>query len=248
MRTLVITTFPLVAMILISGCGSSAKKTEAPPEPPKPPVVDTIAEFKKRCGDPVIFPLSKECEQLAGDRGPQLRRESDLILAMWRVCALTPGSAETIRQEIVARGGSRSEVGQRMIGEMERTEQHSDSPCVAADLRDLDCVAGNSDACAKSRDADPGCVAWTNDEDTQLHLKCIARVIKDPVCASSNNSANESAASDNESVASDSEAQAADCQRMEKSCLHTLDECANAHDALQSLTKPPTPQPSQPQQ
>jgi hypothetical protein len=241
MRTAFITTFPLLAMILISGCGSSAKQTEAPAENPKAAAVDARAEFQKRCGDPVRFPLSKECEQLAGDRGATLRQQSDLTVAIWRACALIPSSAETIRQEIVARGGSRSEVGQRMIGEMERTEQHSDSPCVAADLRDLDCVAGNSDACARVRDADPGCVAWINDQDTQSRIKCIARVIQDPACASSNDSASGNSASD-------SDADVEDCHRRENVCLHTFDECANAKDALQSFIKQSASREAQQQQ
>jgi hypothetical protein len=229
-------------MIAVSGCGSSSDKraaAAAAAQKASVPAIDLRAEFKKRCGDPVRFPISDECVQLAGDQGPTLKRQSELTIAVWRACSLTPSSAETIRQELVAKGGAKSPVGQKLIGEMERTEQHSDSPCVAADLRDLDCVAGNSDACANARDSDPACVAWQNDGNTQSRLHCIDRAVHDSACIvkTSDDAANS---------VSDSDAQAEDCRRIEKACLHTFDECSNAKDALDQFLKPPGNQPSQP--
>ena len=245
MRAASITSLLLVATIAFSGCGSSSDKREAAAaaaQKASVPTIDARAEFKKRCGDPVRFPITDECVQLAGDQGSSLKLQSELTTAVWRACSLTPSSAETIRQELVAKGGARSPVGQKMIGEMERTEQHSDSPCVAADLRDLDCVAGNSDACANARDSDPACVAWQNDGDTQSRLHCINRAVHDSACiakAPKESSDDDDSASANS--VSDSDARAEDCRRIEKACLHTFDECANAKDALGLFLKPGKP-------
>ena len=183
MRAALISSFLVVSIVSIFGCASSSKKAEgAQAQATQKAVLDQRAEFKKRCGDPAHFPISEACVRLAGDRGPSLRHESDLTVAVWRACSLTPSSAETIRQELAAKGGVKTAVGQKMIGEMERTEQHSDSPCVVADLRDLDCVAGNSEACENARNADPACTAWLNDGDTQLRLHCIDRAVHYPAC------------------------------------------------------------------
>jgi hypothetical protein len=242
MRAASITSLLLVSMLAVSGCGSSSDKREAAAaaaQKASVPAIDLRAEFKKRCGDPVRFPISDECVQLAGDQGPTLKRQSELTIAVWRACSLTPSSAETIRQELVAKGGAKSPVGQKLIGEMERTEQHSDSPCVAADLRDLDCVAGNSDACSNARDSDPACVAWLNDGDTQSRLNCIDRAVHDSACVAKT-------PDDATNSVSQTDAQAEDCRRIEKACLHTFDECANAKDALDQFLKPPGNQPSQP--
>jgi hypothetical protein len=250
MRAASITFLLLVSAIAFCGCGSSSGKNEvvAAAQNPSVTAIDARAEFKRRCGDPVRFPITDECVQLAGDQGSTLKRLSELSAAVWRACSLTPSSAETIRQELVAKGGAKSPIGQKLIGEMERTEQHSDSPCVAADLRDLDCVAGNSDACSNSRDSDPACVAWTNDGDTQSRLNCINRAVHDSACIAeaSDNSGNGDATAANS--ISDSEAQAEDCRRIEKACLHTFDECSNAKDALDQFLKPadkPSPPPAQ---
>ena len=157
---------------------------------------------------------------------------------MWRACALTPASAETIRQEVTARGNAKPAIGQQMIGEMERTEEHSDSPCVAADLRDLDCVAGNSEACQTARQNDSGCVAWQSDADTQERLHCIDRAVHDPECMATQSAESAPKAIHAASSFSDTEAQADDCRRKENACLHTFDECANAKDALQNFLGP----------
>jgi hypothetical protein len=250
-RAAVTTSFLLASMAVISGCGSSVKKAEhqaAQEQSSQKAAVEQRANFKKRCGDPLQFPVSDECARLAGSDGPALRRQSDLTMAVWRACALTPSSAETIRQDLVAKGAAKSTVGQKMIGEMERTEQHSDSPCVVADLRDLDCVGGNSEACESARNADPACVAWMNDNDTQARLRCINRAVHDQVCMAkapdSDNGENAAGAS----YFSDSQVQAEDCVRMEKSCLHSFDECSNAKDALALFLKPQTTAPSRPAQ
>ena len=244
MRATLIVSSLLVSILIVPGCGSSNKldvktseKTENQAAPPQ------RADFKKRCGEPVRFPISDECGQLAGNAGPRLRRQSDLTVAVWRACAMIPSSAETIRQEAIARGDAKTEVGQKMIGEMERTEQHSDSPCVVADLRDLDCVAGNSDACETARNSDPGCTAWFNDNDTQQRLHCIDRAVHDPACMATQQaeSSDQPAAQLDSGAAnalSDAHAQAEDCRRMEDACLHSFDECANARDALQSFLNP----------
>jgi len=230
MRAALITSFLLVAIVVLSGCGSSSKKPEGDAVRPQ-----GNADFKKRCGEPVHFPISDECVRMAGDDGARLRRQSDLTVAVWRACALTPTSAETIRQEAIARGNAKTPVGRKMIGEMERTEQHSDSPCVAADLRDLDCVAGNSDACENARQSDPGCIAWQGDNDTQTRLHCIDRAVHDPECIATQQAQSSNVAS---SAISDAQAQADDCRRIENACLHTFDECANAKDALELFLKP----------
>ena len=176
---------------------------------------------------------------LAGDEGPQLRRRSDLTVAVWRNCALIPSSAESIRQDLIAKGGAKTPVGQKMIGEMERTEEHSDSPCVAADLRDLDCVAGNSEACETARNGDPACVAWLNDNDTQQRLRCIDRAVHDQACMAkqpaSDDDSDQNGYSGAANYFSDAPAQAEDCRRIESACLHTFDECANAKDALDAF-------------
>ncbi len=242
MRATLTTSILLVSILAICGCGSSAKKAEeeaAQKQAAQKAVLDKRADFAKRCGDPVYFPISDECVTLAGDEGPGLRRQSDLTVAVWRACALTPSSAETIRQELVAKGSAKTPVGQKMIGEMERTEQHSDSPCVVADLRDLDCVAGNSEACASARNSDPSCTAWMDDNDTQARLKCIGRAVRDPSCMAK--PPQEGAAS----YFSDSPAEAEDCRRIEDACLHTFDECANAKDALELFLHPRKTAPSQ---
>lgn len=234
MRAALITSLLLVSIVAIFGCGSSSRKAEAQAaqaQAAQSATSERRAEFKKRCGDPVHFPISDECVRLAGDRGPSLRRESDLTVAMWRACALIPSSAETIRQDLVAKGTAKTSIGQKMIGEMERTEQHSDSPCVAADLRDLDCVAGNSEACEAARSSDPACMAWLNDNDTQARLHCIDRAGHNPACMAKPLEAGAT------SYFSDSQAQAEDCRRIEKACLHTFDECANAKDALEAFLK-----------
>jgi hypothetical protein len=233
MRAIPAISILLVSMVVLSGCGSASKKAAAEP----PQALQTApdqAYFKKRCGDPIRFPISDQCVQLAGADGSRLRRQSDLMMATWRACALTPTSAETIRQEVTARGQAKTQIGQQMIGEMERTEQHSDSPCVAADLRDLDCVAGNSDACETARQNDSACAAWQSDADTQERLHCIARAVQDPACLATQQV---QAGQEDSSGAdlSDARAQADDCRRMENACLHTFDECANAKDALQSF-------------
>ena len=241
MRAALTTTFLLVSMVAISGCGSSAKKAEEAAHA-QATANDQRADFKKRCGDPIHFPISDECVHLAGSDGPSLRHQSDLTVAIWRACALTPSSAETIRQELVARGDARTAVGQKMIGEMERTEQHSDSPCVVADLRDLNCVAGNSEACESARNSDPSCSAWLSDVDTQLRLQCLDKAVHYPACIAQ--PPPEGAAD----YFSDSQAQADDCRRIERACLHTFDECANAKDALELFLHPlktATPQAAQ---
>ncbi len=251
MRAALITSFLLVSILAIfsivgiSGCGSSSKKAQAQAaqaQAAQKAALDQRAEFKKRCGDPVRFPISDECVRLAGDRGLSLRHESDLTVAVWRACALTPSSAETIRQELAAKGSAKTAVGQKMIGEMERTEQHSDSPCVVADPHDLDCVAGNSEACENARNTDPACTAWLNDGDTQLRLHCIDRAVHYPACMAKQPA--EGAAD----YFSDSQAQAEDCRRIEKACLHTFDECANAKDALESFLKSQKSEPRRPAQ
>jgi hypothetical protein len=253
MRAALITSFLFISTVAVFGCGSSSGKAEAQAaqaQAAQTAASERRAESKKRCGDPVHFPISEECVQLAGDRGASLRRESDLTVAVWRACALIPSSAETIRQELAAKGSATTAIGQKMIGEMERTEQHSDSPCVVADLRDLDCVAGNSEACDSARNADPSCVAWMNDNDTQARLHCIDRAVHDPACMAEPPAA-DSADDDDSSSAnyfSDSPAQAEDCRRIEKACLHTFDECANAKDALELFLKPQKTATSRPAQ
>jgi len=182
------------------------------------------------------MPISDACVQLAGDEGPQLKRRSDLTVAVWRNCALIPSSAETIRQELVAKGGAKTSVGQKMIGEMERTEQHSDSPCVAADLRDLDCVAGNAEACENARNSDPACIAWLNDSDTQQRLHCLSRAVHDQSCM-----AQQSGAGEAPSYFSDAPREAEDCRHIEEACLHTFDECSSAKDALDNFLKSQKP-------
>jgi hypothetical protein len=230
MRAAPLTSFLLALAILLTGCGSSAKKAEEAAHA-QAAANEQRVEFNKRCGDPVRFPIGDECTRLAGSDGPSLRRQSDLTVAVWRACSLIPSSAETIRQELVAKGSAQSAVGQQMIGEMERTEQHSDSPCVLADLRNLDCVAGSSEACTNARNADPSCVAWMDDSDTQSRLRCIERAVRDPSCTAK--PPEEGAAN----YFSDSPAQAEDCRRIEKACLHSFDECANAKDALTLFLK-----------
>jgi hypothetical protein len=245
MRAALITSFLLVSMFLLSGCVSSSKKAEAEASQPQAALAQRT-DFKKRCGDPLRFPVSDECVQLAGNAGPQLRRQSDLTVTMWRTCAMLPSSAETIRQEAIARGDAKTEVGQKMIGEMERTEQHSDSPCVAADLRDLDCVAGSSDACESARTNDAACTAWLNDNDTQQRVRCLDRAVHDPACIATQQA--ESSDHDDSPAASaisDTQAQAEDCRRMENACLHSFDECANAKDALQNFLNPQKSAPAQ---
>ncbi len=230
---LLVTIIGIVAAAGISACGSSANKAEAEAAQARSVAANEkrAADFKKRCGDPVHFPISDDCVRLADERGPALRRQSDLTVAVWRDCALTPSSAETIRQELVAKGSAKTSVGQKMIGEMERTEQHSDSPCVVADLRDLDCVAGNAEACQSARNADPSCVAWLNDNDTQARLHCIDRAVHDSACTAKPPPAGAAI------YFSDSQKEAEDCRRIEKACLHTFDECSNAKDALESFLK-----------
>ena len=237
-----LTSMLLVSIFLLTSCGPSAKKAAedaAQAQAAQNAAAQQRAQFEKRCGNPVRFPISDECVRMAGDRGASLRRQSDLTVAVWRACALTPSSAETIRQDLVAKGSAKTTIGQKMIGEMERTEQHSDSPCVAADLRDLDCVAGNPEACESARNADPSCVAWLNDNDTQGRIHCIDRAVHAQSCMAK---APEDATA---SYFSDSQAQAEDCRRIEKACLHTLDECANAKNLLEAfikeLQKPPHP-------
>jgi len=240
---LLVSILAIFSIVGISGCGSSAKKAEAAQaQAAQKSAIEQRAEFKKRCGDPVHFPISDECVRLAGDRGPSLRHESDLTVAVWRACSLTPSSAETIRQELAAKGSAKTAVGQKMIGEMERTEQHSDSPCVVADLRDLDCVVSNSEACENARNADPACTAWLNDVDTQLRLHCIDRAVHYPACMA------KPPAEGADDYFSDSQAQAEDCRRIEKACLHSFDECANAKDALESFLKSRKSEPRRPAQ
>jgi hypothetical protein len=240
MRAVLTSFFVLVAIVVFSGCGTSSKKPEADAAQTQK-TAQIAADFKKRCGDPVHIPISDECVRMAGDGGLRLRRQSDLTVAMWRACALTPSSAETIRREAIARGDAKTQVGQKMIGEMERTEQHSDSPCVTADFHDLDCVAGNSDACETARNGDPGCAAWQGDADTQARLRCIDRAVHDPACLATQQALSSDAAS---SSIADAQAQAEDCRRMENACLHTFDECANAEDALASFLRPQKSAPS----
>ena len=223
-----------ILIFVLTGCGSSAKKAADEAEQAqaaKNAATQQRAQFEKRCGDPVRFPISDECVRMAGDRGTSLKKQSDLTVAVWRACALTPSSAETIRQDLIAKGSAKTTIGQKMIGEMERTEQHSDSPCVVADLHDLDCVAGNSEACESARNADPSCVAWLNDNDTQARIHCISRAVHDQSCMAK---APEAASM---GYFSDSQAQAEDCRRIEKACLHTLDECANAKTTLDTFMK-----------
>jgi len=248
---------PLPSLLLVAamvtfatyGCGSSSKKAEAEAahqQAAQQAALAQRAEFQKRCGDPIRFPISDECVRMAGDAGPELRRRSELTMAVWRSCALIPSSAESIRQELIAKGTAKTPIGQKMIGEMERTEQHSDSPCVMADLRDLDCVAGNAEACETARNNDPACVAWLNDQDTQERLHCIDRAVHDQACMA------KPPASDDDSEAanalSDAHAEEEDCRRMETACLHTFDECANAKDALERTLKPQKSRPSQAKQ
>jgi hypothetical protein len=235
----------LGSMLVFSGCGAASKKAAAEPVQAQQTAPDQHADFKKRCGDPIRLPINDECVQLGGADGVRLRRQSDLTMAMWRACALTPTSAETIRQQVTARGEAKTPIGQQMIGEMERTEQHSDSPCVAADLRDLDCVAGNSDACETARQNDSGCSAWQSDNDTQERLHCIDRAVHDPAClATQQAQAGQGDSSDAD--LSDTHAQADDCRRMENACLHTFDECSNAKDALQNFLNPQKSAPPRP--
>ena len=234
MRAALTTSFLLVSMLLLSGCGSSSQKAEADASQAQAAVAQR-ADFKKCCGDPIRFPISDECLRLAGNDGPRLRRQNDLTVAMWRACAMLPSSAETIRQEAIARGDAKTEVGQKLIGEMERTEQHSDSPCVAADLRDLDCVAGNAEACENARNSDPGCTAWLSDNDTQQRLHCLSRAVHDQSCLAKQP---EGAAA---RYFSDAPREAEDCRRVESACLHTFDECSTAKDALEHFLKPPKP-------
>jgi len=239
--TLTTAVFLLVSTFLFSGCGSSAQNTEAQTSQ-SPAVLQQRADFTKRCGDPVRFPIGDQCVALAGADGARLRRESDLTLAMWRACAMLPTSAETIRREALARGDAQTEVGRKMIGEMERTEQHSDSPCVAADLRDLDCVAGNSDACETARNSDSGCVAWLNDGDTQERLRCLDRAVHDPACMSTQQAESAPTPPGQDLGAADAlsdvRAEAEDCRRMENACLPTFDECSRAKDALEAFLHP----------
>ena len=239
----------LVAVIATCGCGSSSGKSEAEAahqQASQQAALAQRAEFQKRCGNPIRIPTSDECVRMAGNDGPELRRRSDLTMAVWRSCALIPSSAESIRQELIAKGGARTAIGQKMIGEMERTEQHSDSPCVMADLRDLDCVAGSAEACETARNNDPACTGWLNDQDTQARLRCIDRAVHDQACAA------KPAPDDDESHASsafsDAPAEAEDCRRMETACLHTFDECGNAKDALDRFLKQQKPSPPQAKQ
>jgi hypothetical protein len=237
MRAVLTTSLRLFAIAVflsnaISGCGSSEKKAEEAAHL-QAAAGQRRADFAKICGDPIRFPVSDQCVRLAGDQAPSLRRQSDLTAAVWRACSLTPSSAETIRQQLVAKGSAQTPVGQKMIGEMERTEQHSDSPCVAADLRDLDCVAGNSASCETARKSDSACTAWLADSDTQSRLRCIERAVHDQACMAK-------AAPDDSAAAnyfSDSPAQAEDCRHIQDACLHSFDECANAQDALERFLK-----------
>jgi hypothetical protein len=234
----------LVTMIATYGCGSSSKSAAAKAahqQAAQQAALAQRAEFQKRCGNPVRFPVSDECVRMAGNEGPELRRRSDLTMAVWRSCALTPSSAESIRRELIAKGGARTPIGQEMIGEMERTEQHSDSPCVMADLHDLDCVAGNAEACETARTNDPACVAWLNDPDTQERLRCIDRAVHDQACMAKPPA--DDGDSDAANALSDAPAEEEDCRRMQTACLHTFDECANAKDALERFLKPQKPSP-----
>jgi hypothetical protein len=233
----------LVATIVMSatwGCGSSSKNAvaEERQQAAEQGALAQRAEFQKRCGNPVRFPISDECVRMAGDQGPELRRRSDLTMAVWRSCALTPSSAESIRQELIAKGTAKTPIGQKMIGEMERTEQHSDSPCVMADLHDLDCVAGSAEACETARNNDPACVAWLNDQDTQERLHCIDRAVHDQACMAKAPASDNDVDSGAANAFSDAPEEEEDCRRMETACLHTFDECANAKDALQRALKP----------
>jgi hypothetical protein len=238
---LLVSIVAISSMIGISGCGVFARKAQtqdAKAQTEQQATAVRHAQFKKQCGDPVRFPITDQCVRLAGDQGPSLKRQSDMIVAVWRACALTPSSAESIRQELTAKGSAKSPVGQKLIGEMERTEQHSDSPCVVADLSDLDCVAGNSETCESARNSNPECVAWLNDNDTQTRIHCIDRALHSPACvASAATQDSEQGGSGAASYFSDSRAQAEDCRRIEKACLHSFDECANAKDALEAFLK-----------
>ena len=234
MRAARITSFLLVLLVALSACGSSKDKAEEQAQQQAAELkaaAEAQQRFRKVCGNPIHFPVSQQCVAMAGANGAALRRESDLTVALWRACSLTPTSAETIRQEITARGGGNNQVSQQIIVGMERAEQNSDSPCVRADLRDLDCVAGNGDACAHARSSDPECTAWMNDYDTQARIKCLQRAVTDSACASRQTSATSTG------YLSDSQAREEDCRKMENACLHTFDECAHAKTALGQFVK-----------
>ena len=226
----------LAASILtICACGSSSNdEQEKPAEQPNPVAVqERAAELKKMrdeaCGNPVRFPVTQRCIDLSGDDGPALKRENDLRIAVWRNCALTPASAEAIRRETIARGTAKSEMGRQIIREMERTEKDSDSPCVRADMRNPDCVAGDMNACARARANDKACLAWFRDPDTQKRIDCLNRIERNSVCAQA---ASAESARGSGGYLSDAQQLANDCARAQNSCLHTFDECADAKSAL----------------
>lgn len=248
MRAALITSFLLVSIVALSACGSSKHKAEEQARQQaaeQKAAADAEQRFRKLCGDPIRFPISQQCIAMAGPRGPMLRRQSDLTVALWRACSLTPTSAETIRQEVTARGGANTPVSQQLISGMERAEQNSDSPCVRADLRDLDCVAGNGDACAHARSSDPECAAWMNDPDTQARIQCLQRAVTNSACANRQQAAGYLGAeiggggsqAASSGFFSDSQAREEDCRKIENACLHTYDECAQAKAALNLFIK-----------
>jgi hypothetical protein len=246
MRAALLTSFLLVSFVALSACGSSKDKAEEQARQQaeeQKAAAEAQQKFNQFCGNPVRFPVSQKCVEVAGPQGAMLRRQSDLTVALWRACSLTPASAETIRQEITARGGANNTVSQQIISGMERAEQNSDSPCVRADLRDLDCVAGNGDACAHARSSDPECAAWMSDPDTQARIKCLQHAVVNSACsqaqpagylgAEMRRGTSPTAAG----AFSDTQARQEDCRKMENACLHTWDECAQAKDALNQFIK-----------
>lgn len=225
----------VASVIAFCACGSSSKdEQEKPPEakPNAPAVQERAAELRKMrdaaCGNPIQFPVSERCVELSGKDGAVLKKQNELSVAVWRNCALTPASAEAIRRETIARGSANTAMGRRIIGEMERTEKDSDSPCVRADMRDPDCIAGDMDACARARSNDKACLAWFHDPDTQKRIDCLSRAAQNSVCAQTASAEAGSGAG----YLSDAQQLADDCRRAQNACLHTFDECADAKDAL----------------
>lgn len=248
------------SIVTLCACGSSSKDEQDKPPPPKPgpaELQEKAAELAKKrdtaCGNPVRYPVSDECLQLAANDAPILRKANELTIAVWRSCALTPASAEAIRRETIARGSANTEMGKRIISEMERTERDSDSPCVRADMSDPDCIAGDMDACSRARSNDKACLAWFHDPDTQKRIECLSRSARNAVCVQAASA--ETGSGSDGGYFSDAQQLADDCRRAQNACLHTFDECADAKDALDKFlaqvkggAKPGTPgKPAAPQ-
>ena len=113
--------FVVGIMLTLIGCASTT--------PPSAPSV-AKSTMDEACGDPVRWPVSRECVNLLGPRGSLFQEKSDLVMALWRACptAAPCGNFEACKKLQSLKVGTKEYESQR-------------AACKSAQMADYSCSA-----------------------------------------------------------------------------------------------------------